>query len=258
MEAPASGGQTIPVRVRSLREEARDIRSLELEALAGRSLPAWSPGAHILVHLPNGKARAYALCSLPGETATYRIAVRHDHAPGGTPAWLHALHPGDTLTISPPLGGFGLDDDAGRHLLIAGGIGIAPLLSMFRALERGERSAELHYFARSEDEAAFLAELDGARLRGTLHCHFGLSAGATAARLQDLFAGAACRAGGLAGLTVYTCGPVGLMEAVADAARGNRFDLAHLHQQYFHAEPEVTTAALRPRPRPAAPPPARA
>lgn len=230
--SPVHAG-TIPVRVRSLREEARDIRSLEFEALGGTPLPAWAPGAHILVYPPGGHARAYALCSLPGENATYRIAVRHDGRPATAPARLHALHPGDRLAVSAPRGSFALDEAAERHLLIAGGIGIAPLLSMFRALERGGRTAELHYFARSADDAAFLAELEGARLRGTLHCHFGLDAGATAARLQGVFATTALAPQQRAGLTVYTCGPAGLMAAVAAAAAANRLPESRLRREDF-------------------------
>lgn len=237
MPAPAPSLQhhanAIPVRVRSLRDEARDIHSLEFEALSGDALPAWTPGAHIVVYPPGAHGRAYALCSLPGETSTYRIAVRQDGAPSGTPALLRALHPGDRLEVSAPRSNFALDDDAGHHLLIAGGIGIAPLLSMFRALERGRRNAELHYFARSEDEAAFLVELEGARLRGTLHCHFGLDAGATAARLQDVFASATRLPQEPGGLTVYTCGPAGLMAAVTDAAAANRLAPARVREQHF-------------------------
>lgn len=234
--SPPIHADTIPVRVRSLRDEARDIRSFEFEALSGRTLPAWTPGAHIFVHA-DGNARAYSLCSLPGETSTYRVAVRHAGAASGSvPARLRALHPGDRLAVSTPQNSFALDDSAERHLLIAGGIGIAPLLSMFRALERGGRSAELHYFARSEEDAAFLAELEGARMRGTLHCHFGLNAAATAARLQGVFATAV--PSGHAGLTVYTCGPAGLMAAVTDAATANRLAARHLRQQYFGPGPE--------------------
>ncbi|ANQ83340.1 ferredoxin reductase [Azoarcus olearius] len=222
----------IPVRVRSVRDEARDIRSLEFEAVRGGDLPPWPPGAHVLVYPPACPPRAYALCSLPGEAATYRIAVRRDAGTGNTPAQLHALHPGDQLAVSAPHSSFALDEGAERHLLVAGGIGIAPLLSMFRALERGGAEAELHYFARSEDDAAFLAELEGARARGTLHCHFGLSGGATAARLQDLFATAAQRPGAGAGLAIYTCGPAGLMRAVDVAAAAN-LHAAQLRQQHF-------------------------
>lgn len=230
---------SIPVRVRSLRDEAREIRSFEFEALSGRTLPAWTPGAHILVQPPGGSARAYSLCSLPGETATYRIAVRHDGAAGGAPARLHALHPGDRLTVSVPHSSFGLDEQAEQHLLIAGGIGIAPLLSMFRALERGGETAALHYFARSEEDAAFLAELEGARIRGTLHCHFGLNAAATAARLQNVFASAVALTQAVDGLTVYTCGPAGLMAAVSDAAIANRLALDNVRQQYFGPVPNA-------------------
>lgn len=230
---PAHHADRIPVRVRSLRDEARHIHSLELEAVSGESLPEWAPGAHILVYPPGSAGRAYALCSLPGETSTYRIAVRQDGAPKGTPALLRALHPGDQLTVSAPHSAFALDDGAGRHLLIAGGIGIAPLLSMFRALEMGGEKAELHYFARSEDEAAFLAELEGARMRGTLHCHFGLDAGATAARLQDVFASAARLPQEPGGLTAYACGPAGLMRAVSAAAADNQLAPARLRTQHF-------------------------
>ena len=142
---------TRPVRIVRKASEAADICSFELVDPNGRALPPFSAGAHIDIHLPNGMVRQYSLCNDPRETHRYQIAVLRDPASRGGSAAMHALAEGQVLGISDPRNHFALAHDASYHLLLAGGIGVTPLLCM--AELRSERDArselECHHFAAS-------------------------------------------------------------------------------------------------------------
>ena len=75
-----SSPTTLQVRVAAKRAEAQDICSLELVATEGGALLAFTAGAHIDVHLPNGLVRQYSLCNAPSETHRYVIGVLRDAA----------------------------------------------------------------------------------------------------------------------------------------------------------------------------------
>lgn len=196
----------LDVWVRGVRIEAEGVRSFELAALDG-ALPDWTPGAHVQVQVPGG-SRAYSLCGEPG-SATYQIAVKREENSRGGSAYMHGLAPGDRLRIGVPRNLFALDPAAGHHVLIAGGIGITPLLAMLRQLAASGASHELHYCARSGSHAAFIETLS--RIPGaSVHSYFGCDS----AQTRDLVAGLLVdrRAGAIA----YCCGPAPLMESNKD------------------------------------------
>lgn len=230
---------TQQVRVLSLRDETADIRSFELvPASPAEVLPDWQPGAHIEIQFPGDLVRAYSLCGAPAERNRYRIAVKRRRDSRGGSEAMHMLKAGDLLRISHPRQRFGLNHSARHHLLVAGGIGITPLLAMFRALETMQAAVDLHYFARSEEDAAFFPELDAARRRGIVHGHFGLSAFASIARLHGLLG--SLEAHEKEDLAIYTCAPHGLMTALGTAARATGLDTSRLRLERFAAE-EVAT-----------------
>ena len=147
------------VRVARKHTEALDICSLDLVAEPGHSLPPFSAGAHIDVALPNGLVRQYSLCNPPGETGRYQIAVLRDAASrGGSQAVHEAVAEGATLHISAPKNHFPLATDAAHHLLLAGGIGITPLLAMAEHLASHGESFELHHCTRSRERTPFTEE----------------------------------------------------------------------------------------------------
>ncbi|PPK64897.1 ferredoxin-NADP reductase [Actinokineospora auranticolor] len=121
--------------------------------LAGINLPAWEPGAHIDVEVGAGVLRQYSLCGEVGADR-YRIAVLNAPAGRGGSRFMHALRVGDIVRISPPRNNFALVP-AERHLFIAGGIGITPLLPML------DRCVDwrLVYGGRSLASMAFAREL---------------------------------------------------------------------------------------------------
>src|SRR4029077_16004808 len=130
IQDPAGAPMTLTVRVAGIREEAVDVRSFELVSADGTALPAYAAGSHLDVLLKPGLTRQYSLCSAPGDSARYVIAVKREANSRGGSAAMHALKVGDTLTIGAPRNNFALFKAASHHLLIAGGIGVTPLLSM--------------------------------------------------------------------------------------------------------------------------------
>src|SRR5690606_19073369 len=86
------------------------IVALDLVPDGGATLPAWEPGAHIVVHLPGGLERQYSLCGDPDDIGSYRIAsLREDDGRGGSIA-MHALVEGDTVDVTLPRNTFPLED----------------------------------------------------------------------------------------------------------------------------------------------------
>ncbi|WP_417308060.1 Rieske 2Fe-2S domain-containing protein [Devosia sp.] len=220
-------GQQATLRVRLARRfaVAEDITGLELAALEGH-LPTFQPGAHIDLHLPNGLVRQYSVTNGPGEQLSYVIAVKREpDSRGGSTAIADTLREGDVLAISEPRNNFPLRRDALHTTLIAGGIGITPLLSMARALHGSHLPFDFHVFARSEAHLAFRDVLTGFGER--THPHLGLSVAETEAEVA-----AALGAYSFA-RHVYVCGPGPMLELVrATAARLGWPDEA-VHFEYF-------------------------
>ena len=104
------------------------------------------------------------------------LAVLHDaNSRGGSRAMHERVHEGDTLRISEPRNHFALDEGASHSVLVAGGIGITPMLCMARRLQSQGSSFEMLYFARDRQSAAFLPELQA--LGMPLQLHFDAEAG---------------------------------------------------------------------------------
>ncbi len=157
------------LRVKAIAYEAEDILSLDLRAPDGAPLPAFTAGAHIELHLANGLRRQYSLANPQTERHRYRIGVLKDAAGRGGSRFVHdTIRPGDILTIEEPRNNFPLQEDAAHTVLIAGGIGIAPVWCMAQRLHQLSRSWTLHYAARTQARAAFLDEMKADSFH--LHC----------------------------------------------------------------------------------------
>ena len=218
----------LELRVARRRQEAADVCSLELVAPDKRLLPAFTPGAHVDVHLRGGLVRSYSLCDAPGEHRRYRIAVLRETASRGGSAAVHALREGDVVAVGAPRNHFELSPDAGHHLLLAGGIGITPLLAMAHWLSRQRASFALHYSARSQDRAAFVGEVResfGTRA----HLYFDEDGPDRRLPLSDVLA--RCDAT----THLYVCGPGAYIEWVLATARAAGWAEARLHREHFAA-----------------------
>ncbi|RKP44216.1 PDR/VanB family oxidoreductase [Pararobbsia silviterrae] len=222
-------GRLIEVRVARKSLVATDIAALELVPVDGAALPAFTAGAHIDVHLPGGLVRQYSLCNDPKETHRYVIGVLKEPASRGGSVAVHALGEGDRLTIAEPRNHFALVQGADVSLLLAGGIGITPLLGMAEQLAADAQRFELHYCVREPARAAFRERIEDGPLAAHARLYFDSAPAEARADLRAII-GTPETARHL-----YVCGPAGFIDAVLSTARALGWAESHLHKEYFAA-----------------------
>ncbi|SDP68700.1 vanillate O-demethylase ferredoxin subunit [Ralstonia sp. 25mfcol4.1] len=220
------------VRIASKTAVADGIALFELVAADGNALPPFTAGAHVDVHLGNGLVRQYSLCNDPAETHRYQLGVLRDAASRGGSAAMHALTAGNMLEISAPKNHFPLHADARHSVLLAGGIGVTPILAMAQSLARSGASFEFHYCTRSAASTAFQDRIAGDDLRERTFLYHD---DRQRADLQRLLASPQ------ADTHLYVCGPTGFMAAVLDTARAAGWRESSLHREYFSA-PETPSS----------------
>jgi vanillate O-demethylase ferredoxin subunit len=220
---------TIEVRVAGKACEAEAICSYELVRIDGAPLPPFDAGAHIDVHLGGNLVRQYSLCNPPGETHRYQIGVLRDaDSRGGSQAMHDHIDTGSVLQISAPKNHFPLVE-ARRTLLLAGGIGVTPILAMAEALAAKGAAFELHYSARSPERAAFKERLGAPHFAGQVHFHYDSGDAAQKLDLAGLLAAPD------PGTHLYVCGPQGFIDHVLGSAKRLGWPAAQLHVEYFSA-----------------------
>lgn len=220
-------GRSAELRVRVARKwnPAAEVAAFRLESIAG-SLPPFEAGAHIDVHLPNGLVRQYSLTNGPSEASAYVIGVKREPVSTGGSSALHdSVQEGDVLAISLPHNNFGLCA-TGRHAtLVAGGIGITPILAMAKTLSAMAKPFVLHYFARSDAHVAFRNEI--AALKGEVVISAGLDAETTKRSIVETLASRPD------GGHLYICGPGPMLEATRFLAEAAGWPEAAVHFEYF-------------------------
>ena len=222
------------LQVASVRLIAHGIRAFDLRDPQGRLLPEFAPGSHINVEvfLRGGATwRSYSIVNDAATRDRYEIAVLQEEAGSGGSAYMHErVVEGDVLTATLPRNDFPLAEGARSHVLIAGGIGITPILSMARALERIGADYELHYCARSEEAATYREEV--LTLAGRkVHFHFDGGVPSRGLDLRRLLE--APRTGS----HVYVCGPRLMNAAVLDICRGSGWPVGAVHHESFAPPP---------------------
>jgi vanillate O-demethylase ferredoxin subunit len=221
---------TLNAKVMQVRDEAIDIKSFELANAAGGALPPFTPGAHIDLHLGPGLVRQYSLCNGPRDVDTYRIAVKKEPASRGGSAALHTkIKVGDEIPISAPRNNFALKDHPGPAMLVAGGIGITPMISMARHLEIGGRPWSLQYFTRSIPHTAFHELLSEKRFLGKVTFHYAAEPDAVRAYLRRILWHRADDA------ELYLCGPRPFMDLVESTAAAT-WPPEAVNLEYFSAD----------------------
>ena len=230
-EAPSGRQAALRVQVRRKWETAAGVAAFELAPIEG-VLPTFQPGAHIDVHLPNGLVRQYSITNGPGETSYYRLGVKLEPDSTGGSVCLHeTVREGDVLAISEPRNNFPLRRDSMRTILLAGGIGITPLLAMAQSLDRMSLAFELHCFAQSAEHTAFSDVLDG--LGESVVRHLGLPPDETVAEIRRLVATPD------EFTHVYVCGPGPMLEAARREAAEAGWPDDHVHFEYFKNTNEI-------------------
>ncbi|MGE3247610.1 MAG: 2Fe-2S iron-sulfur cluster-binding protein [Beijerinckiaceae bacterium] len=199
----------LTLRVARAEKIAEGICLFELRHPQGADLPEFSPGSHVVVTTPSGDERKYSLSNDPLETDRYVIAVkREEGGRGGSVSMCDNVKQGDELAVSEPKNDFPLGNSPAGYTLIAGGIGITPILAMARHLTNEGKSFKLYYLSRSPETTAFLDELSQPHWRGKVTIHHD---GGDPANGYDLWPVLEKPKG-----QIYCCGPAGLMDAVRD------------------------------------------
>ena len=233
--APENGRSTalIDVQVSEIETVARDTNVYTFRRPDGARLPAYKPGAHIDIHLPNGLIRQFSLLNPAADPESYVVAIKLDAASrGGSRYIFDDLRVGHALKIGVPRNNFPLVENAEHVVLFAGGIGITPVWCMAQQLAAQNRSWELYYSCRSRADMAFFATLEKLGPE-RVHLHFDDEANG---KFLDL-AGAIGKAP--ADAHFYCCGPnpmLGAFEAAA-AARPHH----NVHVEYFTPKAEAAT-----------------
>lgn len=201
---------------------------LTLSRPDGTALPHWAPGAHIDLVLGAGLVRQYSLCGDPSDAASWQVAVLlEEQARGGSAAVHSELTAGTSVRARGPRNHFPLVD-APRYLFVAGGIGIAPLVSMVAAAESSGADWQLCYGGRRRSAMAFtdtLVESYGDKVRVFPEDESGLLPLESVVRTAD------------DSTAIYCCGPEGLIAELeklhADAGKGT------LHVERFSPQDAI-------------------
>lgn len=231
----------LSLRVQARRQEADDILSFELVDPAGGPLPPFEPGSHVLVDCGAGVVRAYSLCNAPSQRQHYRIAVLRESASRGGSTAVHRWQTGRMVRLSSPRNHFALAPQSlcpeqGRVLLLAGGIGITPLLAMAEHLHALGRPFELHYCTRSAERTAFAAHLHAAPYARSVVIHH------DDAGPDQMFDAERVIGRPADGDHLYACGPQGFLAHVMATARQQAWADAQLHQELFKSDAQPASA----------------
>lgn len=210
-----------------------NIAVIELAAIAPNTLPKIEAGAHIDIHLPNGLIRQYSLCQDP-QHPNFRLGILKDPASrGGSISAFEDIYTGLELQISAPRNLFPLAQ-AKHHVLIGGGIGITPLITMAYQLFNQQCSFELHYCGQSAAQSAFVEEIKNGVLAAYTTFHFKDEAAnhrqAIPNRFQTLDLDS----------HIYSCGPTAFMDWVIATAQQHGFPQQQIHKEYFQVETDVS------------------
>ncbi|MBM7516995.1 cytochrome P450/oxidoreductase [Nocardioides nitrophenolicus] len=226
-QGASHGAETYDVVLDAVDVVADDVVAITVRAADGGTLPRWQPGAHLEVRLPSGRLRQYSLCG--ADPASYRFAVLREREGRGGSEELHEIAvAGRELTVRGPRNHFPLVDADG-HLLIAGGIGVTPILAMARDLSTRGRPARVLYGGRSRGTMAFadeLSALPGIEVDLVPQDEHGL---------PDLHGAIAATP---AGTAIYCCGPgamIAEVQRVCDELGRGR----DLHVERFAASDEM-------------------
>ncbi len=199
-----------PLLVTSKSEIAAGIFRFELRDPAGGDLHVFAPGAHLTIRVPNGAMRKYSLSNDALERDRYVIAAkREEGGRGGSISLIDGTSAGSLLFASAPQNDFPLVESHGGYIFIAGGIGITPVMSMIRHVQRTGGRFTLYYCTRSKAATAFAEELSSPELKANVLIHHD---GGDPARTFDFWPVLEKPRG----QHVYCCGPGPLMETVKD------------------------------------------
>ena len=229
--SPLPPNHELDLVVSEISEAAIDTKIYELDS--AEPLPAYEPGAHIDLHLPNDLIRSYSL--IPSKrfgSSAYAIAVKRDPQSRGGSRYMHDdLHVGTRISASRPRNNFPLAENAPHSAFFAGGIGITPIWSMIRHLESENRSWSLYYSSKTRLDMVFLRELDR---DPRVHLHFDDDNHGAFLDIKTIVAEIS------KDRHLYCCGPTPMLNAFEVATAD--WPTAQIHTEHFVPKQEALKA----------------
>lgn len=220
---------TLEVEVCRTQLIAEDVLELDLRGAGGARLPDFSPGSHIVIHLPSGLVRHYSLYPGCHNDGHYCVAVLRQPAGRGGSDFIHThVRAGDRIKISAPANRFPLQATTNKALFIAGGIGITPIYALAKEFAHHSSNFEIVYLTKSKERTAFIKTLTATPFGQRLTLHHSDSDAGQRYDLASLLNGTS------ADTHVYCCGPSALMDVVKTSSA--HIPSANLHFEAFAAE----------------------
>ncbi len=217
---------TLMVKVQEITHETPSIVRIKLVDKQGRELPVVTAGSHIDIYLENDLIRQYSLSSDPCQRKHYEIAVlREPNGRGGSEYIHRKIKEGSELKISTPRNNFPLVHVAERHIFLAGGIGITPMMSMMAELDSQKANYLAHYCTCSVIETAFYNRLKQHERAGRLVFHHDGGNPKNSFDISGFLFEPQHKT------HVYVCGPPGFMKAAELATE--HWPAGSVHSEYF-------------------------
>jgi len=145
------GDHLVNAQVVEIIDVAKHTKSFVFEPIDQEAFPPFTPGSHVSIYLPSGKVRSYSLVNPSYEKNRYQIAVKlEENGRGGSKEMHEAITVGTTLKLSTPKNNFVLYENVQKYILISGGIGITPMISMAHKLTELDKHFEFHICAKDE------------------------------------------------------------------------------------------------------------
>ena len=210
-------------------DEAAAVVRLVLGKANEAELPPFEAGAHIDIKLPSGLLRQYSLCRLQSDPRYYEIAVLKDPQSRGGSEEVHSLNIGDVVQISEPKNHFPLRNKEAKSLLIAGGIGVTPLLPMAQTLQCAGTPFEFHYCGKSPRTAAFSETLKHASFADKMHFHYSQDPSSGRMDVVNVLSRHSNDS------ELYICGPADFINYVLLQAKMLGWPEDRLHREFFAA-----------------------
>ena len=229
--------KNVKLRIKSIESATGFIKLFRFVSDDNSALPGFKPGAHIQIELPDGANitgggnwRSYSLINFDPTFDTtapareYVIGIRReDEGRGGSLYIHHSFKLGDVINVRLPTDNFPLTPQP-DILLIGGGIGITPIISMASELTRLKFRFDLHYSSRRNDQIAFKDELKSL-FGGQLHLH--ADDDDTRLNITSLLKSYTSNQ------PIYLCGPKGMIDVFISTAENLGWSAADIHYELF-------------------------
>lgn len=216
---------TRELEIRTVQAVTPEVSTFTLADPQGQPLPSFTPGSHLVLECGTA-VNAYSLVGETTMPTSYTISVLKLPDGNGGSRWLHQRQPGDTVVARSPRSLFAPMHTAQKHLLIAGGIGVTPILSHARAAARWGQDMEILYAHRPAHGVHLqeLSDVAADSLSTFTERQAFLTALEEALTRQPL------------GTHLYCCGPESFMETVCSTAEAKGWPPSRVHTERFGAD----------------------